>query len=93
MRNVILALLFIIPFQVFADSKTTFVVEGMTCASCAGSIERSVRKLPDVASVSISVKAGKVTVTGKEGKKLEANQIKQAIEEAGYKVRSTEETK
>ncbi len=63
MRKIILTLLMAIPLQILAEkSKTTFLVEGMTCASCAGSIEKSVRKVPEVDSVNISVKAGKVTV-------------------------------
>lgn len=93
MRKVILTLLFTMSFQVFAGSQATFLVEGMTCASCAGSIERSVRKLPNVGKVDISVKAGKVTVIGKEGKNLELNQIKEAIEQAGYKVKAIEKAK
>ncbi|WAC28444.1 heavy metal translocating P-type ATPase [Ancylobacter sp. SL191] len=45
-----------------AALKTRYRIEGMDCASCATKIDTAVRRLPDVAEVSVSVTAGTLTV-------------------------------
>jgi Cu+-exporting ATPase len=40
-----------------------FAVEGMRCAGCARSIEKSVRALPGIESVSVNSAAARVTVS------------------------------
>lgn len=74
-------------------TSTTVIVEGMTCASCARAIEKSLKKFPEVDSVKISINSEKVTLTFKEGKSLAHGQISQAIKEAGYKVKPIADSK
>lgn len=61
-------------------------IKGMTCPSCVASVERELKALPPVASVSISLKRNTATITIKEGQNLPQDQIKRAIERAGYSV-------
>ncbi len=76
-----------------ASTKTVLLVEGMTCASCAGAIEKRLKKVEGVRSVDIAIKAGKVTVTSKENAAIDPAKAKSAIEEAGYKVITIESSK
>ncbi|MGP0170799.1 heavy metal translocating P-type ATPase [Pseudomonas sp. NCHU5208] len=64
---------------------TTFAlpIQGMTCASCAGRIERALRKLPDVTSVSVNLASEQARVDA-PGERLP--QLIEAIEGAGYSV-------
>ena len=42
---------------------TTMPVTGMTCANCAATIERNVRKLPGVNVANVNLASEKLTVT------------------------------
>lgn len=94
MKFALTLLTLLLPLSALAEpTSTTVSVEGMTCVSCARAIERSLKKFPEVDSVKISLSAEKVTLTFKEGKSLAPGQISQAIKEAGYKVKSTADSK
>lgn len=94
MKLAITMLAFLFSINALAEQKTTtVVVEGMTCASCARAIERSLKKHPEVDSVKISISSERVTLTFKEGKDLAPDQISQAIKEAGYKVKPDSDSK
>ena len=76
-------------FQMAASAagiETKVHVKGMTCPSCAASVERELKALPHVASVSISLRENTATVITKDGQSLPKDQIKRAIEKAGYSV-------
>ncbi|MBP7523015.1 MAG: copper ion binding protein, partial [Leptothrix sp. (in: Bacteria)] len=63
---------------------TELQVEGMTCASCVGRVEKALRKLPGVAEVSVNLateKAGVEALGGVSWATLAA-----AVEKAGYTV-------
>lgn len=61
-------------------------IKGMTCPSCAASVERELKALPQVASVAISLRENTATVVIKDGQNLPQDQLKRAIEKAGYSV-------
>ena len=63
--------------------KISLPVEGMTCASCVGRVERALKKLPGVsdAAVNLATERADVTVDGADRASLIA-----AIEKAGYQV-------
>lgn len=69
-----------------AGIETKVHVKGMTCPSCAASVERELKVLPQVASVSISLKQNTATIVMKEGQSPPKDQIKRAIEKAGFSV-------
>ncbi len=62
---------------------TQFIVTGMTCAACQARVEKAVKKLPGVISVSVSLLTNSM---GVEGDVREADVIR-AVEEAGYGAR------
>ena len=63
--------------------EVTIPVGGMTCAACVGAVERSVRKLPGVASVSVNLATEKALVAY-DPASLRISEIKAAITKAGY---------
>lgn len=48
---------------------TTFdlPIQGMTCASCAGRVERALRKLPQVSSVSVNLASEQARIEAPAG--------------------------
>lgn len=65
--------------------ETTIQVEGMTCSSCEGRIEKALTALPGVTGAKASQLRGRVLVMHAEGVGAEA--LKAAIEGAGYATR------
>ena len=65
--------------------KLEFDVEGMMCNHCEKRVKDSVSKVDGVKAVKADHKKGKVTVN--TSKEVESDLIKNAIEEAGYKVK------
>ena len=64
--------------------KKKIVVDGMHCASCASNIERSLRKIPEIENVSISVITKKAIVECE--KEISDEKLAEAVKRAGYKV-------
>ena len=62
----------------------TFEIEGMTCASCVQSIEKSVGKLAGVSKVAVNLATEKMTVTFDEELASVSNIIG-AVTDTGYK--------
>ncbi|HEY1857831.1 heavy metal translocating P-type ATPase [Acidocella sp.] len=62
-----------------------FGIEGMTCASCVGRVERAIRRLPAVADVSINLATDQARVTfTTDAAEIEA--VTAAVTKAGYGV-------
>jgi Cu+-exporting ATPase len=64
----------------------TFKVEGMTCASCAGRVEKALKAVPGVDSASINLATEKATV--RVAPEVGSNALYAAVEKAGYEVPS-----
>lgn len=62
----------------------TFVIEGMTCASCVQAIEKSVGKVDGVQAVTVNLATEKMNVSYDEDAVTTGNII-QAVQDAGYK--------
>lgn len=65
--------------------KTTVKISGMTCAACAGRVQRAVGKLEGVASASVNLATEKLTVEF-DPQRTGLPAIKEAVERAGYGV-------
>ena len=65
--------------------KETFPIEGMSCASCAQTVEKSVQKLAGVQEASVNFATEKLTVTYNE-QELTVQTIREAVHQAGYEV-------
>jgi Cu+-exporting ATPase len=68
-----------------------FPVTGMTCASCSSRVEKALRKTPGVLDASVNLAAERATVAYVPGS-TGWNEIKAAVEKAGYGVIETAET-
>ena len=71
--------------------KEVLKISGMHCASCAQTIEKSLRKLPLV-SANVNIATEQATIEYDPGKITRKDMVS-AIEEAGYKVPETESVK
>ncbi|MGO2083425.1 heavy metal translocating P-type ATPase [Vagococcus sp.] len=66
-------------------SQKTYAIEGMTCASCAQTVEKVVNQLSNVNQASVNLATEKLTVSFEEGTEDETSVIA-AVEGAGYHV-------
>ncbi|HEO4293590.1 TPA: copper-translocating P-type ATPase [Streptococcus agalactiae] len=66
-----------------ANRKETFLIDGMTCASCALTIEKAVNKLDHVDSAVVNLATEKMTVTF-DDITLSPNVIEECVSESGY---------
>ncbi|HEV2542478.1 MAG TPA: heavy metal translocating P-type ATPase [Methylobacterium sp.] len=70
-----------------ASARITLPVEGMSCASCVGRVERALAALPGVADVSVNLATGRASLELPEG--TPPSRAVEAIREAGYDVPET----
>jgi len=64
---------------------TVLKVAGMSCGHCKAAVEKAVGALPGISKVEAYVKEGKVEVSY-DPSKVGLDDIKKAIEDAGYDV-------
>ena len=72
------------PVRTSPPAAVTFAVEGMTCASCAGRVERSIRAVPGVGEVSVNLATERATVSPAFGGDLNVDAVETAVRAAGY---------
>ena len=61
-----------------------FVVKGMTCGHCVGSITGEITKLPGVRDVQVDLSTGVVTV--ESDAPLDMSAVTAAVDEAGFEL-------
>ncbi|WP_061320552.1 heavy metal translocating P-type ATPase [Clostridium botulinum] len=72
-------------YKAFLDGQhMNLKIEGMTCAACAKAVERVSRKLEGVIEANVNIATEKLDITFDKSK-VSINDIKRAIEKAGYK--------
>jgi Cu+-exporting ATPase len=71
-------------------AEATLNVEGMTCASCVGRVERALRKLPGVLSATVNLAVNRAQVRFLPAM-LRPGALAQAVEVAGYSARVLQE--
>lgn len=64
----------------------TYTVQGMTCDACARNVSEEVGAVAGIESVSVDLASGTVSVTAWQP--VAADQIRDAVEEAGYRLAS-----
>lgn len=64
--------------------KSSFIVSGMSCASCVARVEKAIMNIPGVVSASVNLANGQATVSYLEDVQLSS--IKQAVSDAGFAV-------
>lgn len=66
-----------------ANVKETFVIDGMTCASCVLNVENAVKKLDGIDSAVVNLTTEKMSVDF-DNQKVSQEMIEQAVLDAGY---------
>jgi copper ion binding protein len=67
-------------------STVTVNVTGMSCGHCASSVREEVGSISGVTAVDVDLASGTVTVDSEHD--VEADDIKRAVEDAGYQLAS-----
>ena len=68
------------------STTTTLTVDGMTCGHCVNSVQTELGKLEGVTDVAVDLSSGQVTITSETTP--DAGALREAVEEAGYEVRT-----
>lgn len=68
------------------STTTTINVDGMTCGHCVSAVQTEVGKLAGVTDVSVDLTSGQVTIVA--GTTPDPAALREAVEEAGYEVRT-----
>ncbi|MBN9331840.1 copper ion binding protein, partial [Devosia sp.] len=66
------------------SSAISLPIEGMTCASCVGRVEKALKAIPGVETVSVNLATEKASITASTA--LDRAQLVGAVEHAGYTV-------
>jgi P-type Cu+ transporter len=74
-----------VPTATASSPQLELQVEGMTCASCAGRVERALLKLPGVVQASVNLATERATVEHSVG--VTPQDVVAAVQNAGYGVR------
>jgi len=69
-------------------TKATLQANGLTCALCSNAINKAVQKISFVESVKSDIKNTAFNIQFKKGSEINADQIRKAVEEAGFSVGS-----
>ena len=69
-----------------AERQETFGISGMVCASCAQTVEKAVRSLPAVSSVSVNLATEKMNVTF-DPNLASGEDIEKKVKDAGYEAK------
>jgi Cu+-exporting ATPase len=67
--------------------KVSLLVEGMTCASCVGHVERALKKVDGVADVSVNLATERATVESESPNGADVDALVTAVHDAGYEVK------
>jgi copper ion binding protein len=67
-------------------STETYTVTGMTCGHCVSSVSAGVGAISGVTDVDVDLTSGRVTVTSEQP--VSTEQVREAVEEAGYTLAS-----
>lgn len=71
-----------------AENQYVLGVDGLACPFCAYGIEKRLHKVDGVTDVQVDVGESLVRVTLQEGKTLTEERARQAVDEAGFTLRS-----
>ncbi|MDY0024115.1 MAG: heavy metal translocating P-type ATPase [Candidatus Izemoplasmatales bacterium] len=72
------------------DTPITFLVEGMSCASCANTIEETLKKIDGITEINLNIVNDKLSLKY-DKQKIKASQIQKEIDSVGYKLIIQEE--
>ena len=78
------AALLVLALSAVANAETIEVdVQGLTCAFCVDSLQRQLKKLPDIERVDVSLKSKKVRIVSSEAH-IDIDQIRGIVIDSGF---------
>jgi copper chaperone CopZ len=92
MRKVLLAAVSLFVSAIVAADTIEIKVNGLVCAFCAQGIEKTLRDYAATADVVVSLENRLVAVATREGQDIPDAELKKALTEAGYTVKSIART-
>ncbi len=93
MKKIIIIALLFLSAPAFAQIKSaTLTASGLTCSMCSKSIYKAISKIPYIQSVDVDVEKSSYTMQFKANEKVELDDIKKAVQDAGFSVASLEVT-
>jgi len=85
---VVMAVVSLIAGSAMAQTKHVIGVDGMSCPFCAYGLEKKLKKVKDVESVTIDLNEGEVVVIAKAGATIKEESLRKAVYDAGFTVSS-----
>jgi copper chaperone CopZ len=73
-------------------SKATLQASGLTCSMCSKAVKVALEKVPFVQEVKVNIKNQEYTIAFKENSKADFDELKKAVEDAGFSVASLKVT-
>lgn len=73
-------------------SKASLQASGLTCAMCSKAVKVALEKVPFVQEVKVNIKNQEYTLTFKQGSNSNFDELKKAVEDAGFSVASLKVT-
>ena len=87
MKNIAVIVLMLVSFNGLAQFKSANLqAAGLTCALCSRSINKSLEKLSFIQSVTPDIKSSSFSIVFKPGATVQIDEMKQAVEDAGFSV-------
>ncbi len=71
-----------------ATQQHEFAIEGMSCASCAGRVEKALKEMPGVKDATVNLATERARVEVGEGSSVDSAALIEAVHKAGYSVPS-----
>jgi len=85
---VLMAVVSLIAGIAMAQTKYVIGVDGMSCPFCAYGLEKKLRKMKDVESVTLDLNEGEAVVIAKAGTIINEKSLRKAVHDAGFTVSS-----
>jgi len=85
---VVMAVVSLTAGSAMAQTKYVISVDGLSCPFCAYGLEKKLKKVKDVESVTIDLNEGEVVVIAKAGATIKEESLRKAVHDAGFTVSS-----
>ena len=85
---VVMAVVSLTGGSAMAQTKYVIGVDGLSCPFCAYGLEKKLKKVKDVESVTIDLNEGEVVVIAKAGATIKEESLRKAVHDAGFTVSS-----
>ncbi len=85
---VVMAVVSLIAGSGMAQTKYVIGVDGLSCPFCAYGLEKKLKKVKDVESVTIDLNEGEAVVIAKAGATVMEEALRKAVHDAGFTVSS-----